>query len=201
VALTRTVLLGLALATGLASGCAGRRPALADIEDERERSIVLADGVSVRATRWDRLLVVRAAEEMRDATTSAQVDRERSDRLHERYAKGTVFTVLLELTHRETGDDPLADPDNWWFRLERDGRSVPAQTVEVLAVDRFPTGAVQRGPATAHLRIALRVAFAAPVDDRAVTLRLGTKAKTKRRFALGRHVAKHGARLRWPTDT
>jgi hypothetical protein len=222
VALSKTML-GLALASVvLGSGCAAGRSALAQVEPERERSVVLADGVSVRATRWDRLLVVRAAAADDSSATSAppsgrerdrdeELRRARLDRFQARYGRGTVFTVLVELAHADGTDDPLADPATWWFHLSRGGRSIAAREVEVLAVDRFPTGAArtrasgrvgkaQRRPppgADVHLRIALRVAFDDAVEDGPVTMRLGSRARTKRRYALGPLVARRGTALRW----
>lgn len=194
----------LLVAIGIAGtlcGCAHRRSRIADIEPERERSVVLADGVSVRATLWDRLLVDRAAED--DDAAATEVGRlrkrERVDRLQARYAEGVVFTVLLELAHREGADDPLADPSTWWFHLQRGGQTVEAKGVEVLAVDRFPAGTTRAGGVpSVHLRIALRVAFDATAsDDGPVLLRLGSRAKDKRRFALGPLLARHGSMLRW----
>src|SRR6185503_13172570 len=124
--------------------------------------------------------------------------RERVDRLQARYAEGVVFTVLVELAHRAGADDPLADPKTWWFHLQRGGQTVEAKGVEVLAVDRFPTGVTRAGGVpSVHLRIALRVAFDASTDDGPVVLRLGSRAKDKRRFALGPLLARHGSMLRW----
>lgn len=136
----------LALAWLGVLGCA-HGSKLAEVEPERERTVVLADGVSVRATLWDRLLVVRTAEEPdRGTPSSAEVRRERTDRLQSRYTDGVVFTVLLELAHRpEHDDDPLADPKSWWFHLDRGGQTVTASEVDVLAIDRFPAGAVRAG--------------------------------------------------------
>jgi hypothetical protein len=202
-AMTLRALVGLVLA--LASGCAARRERLADPEPDRERSVILADGVSVRATLWDRMLVARAADlgeaELAPLGTSAGRSgrRDRVDRLHARYADGVVFTVLVELAHRTGTDDPLADPTSWWFDLQRGGQRIPARSVEVLAIDRFPTGSVRAGAvSTVHLRIALRVAFdGESVDDGRVTMRLGNRAKHKRRYSLGSHIARHGSMLRW----
>lgn len=203
-------LVAIAIA-GALSGCAHRRSRVADIEPERERSIVLADGVSVRATLWDRLLVDRAADdglsgpEGRADNRTNEVGRlrrrERVDRLQARYTEGVVFTVLVELAHTGGADDPLADPSTWWFHLQRGGQTVEAKGVEILAVDRFPTGATRAGGVpSVHLRIALRVAFDASTDDGPVVLRLGSRAKDKRRFALGPLLARHGAMLRWTPE-
>ena len=202
-AMMRNGLLALGMLAALGSGCAHRVPTLAEIEPERERSVVLADGVSVRATLWDRLLVARAGEAAELAHTGdAEARRARTDRLQARYAKGVVFTVLLELTHRpdpRSGEDPLADPKTWWFHLQRGGQTVTAREVDVLAIDRFPTGSVRAGGrASVHLRIALLVAFDVPYeDDAAVTMRLGSHARAKRRYALGPLLARHGSTLRW----
>ena len=201
-AMTLRALVGLVLA--LASGCAARRERLEDPEPDRERAVILADGVSVRATLWDRMLVARAADlgEAEGAplgTADGKRRRDRVDRLHARYADGVVFTVLVELAHRTGTDDPLADPTSWWFDLQRGGQRIPARSVEVLAIDRFPTGSVRAGAVSSvHLRIALRVAFDGEnVDDGRVTMRLGNRAKHKRRYSLGSHIARHGSTLRW----
>jgi hypothetical protein len=197
------VLAALALA-GALSGCAHRRSRIADIEPERERSVVLADGVSVRATLWDRMLVDRAADDDESGVDELgrARKRERLDRLQTRYGDGVVFTVLLELAHRNGSDDPLSDPSTWWFNLQRGGQTVAAKRVEVLAVDRFPTGATRAGGVpSVHLRIALLVAFDATApDDGPVVLRLGSRAKDRRRFALGPIFARHGSMLRWAPE-
>jgi hypothetical protein len=204
-AMMRTAVVGLVLAlAAIGSGCAHKPQTLAQLEPERERSVVLADGVSVRATRWDRLLVARAAEAAElERTRGTESRLARSDRLQARYTKGVVFTVLLELAHSEGGDDPLADPKTWWFHLHRGGQTVTAHHVDVLAIDRFPTGSVRPGRrATVHLRIALRVAFdVAHDDDEAVSMRIGSHARTKRRYALGPLLARHGSALRWTAST
>lgn len=205
---SRTVLAALVLCGALASGCAARRARLADPEPDRERSVILADGVGVRATLWDRVLVARAAElgeaELAGGAKTSTGPRGRRDRLTERYGDGVVFTVLVELAHRTGKDDPLADPSSWWFDLQRGGERIPARTVEVLAIDRFPTGSVRAGAVpTVHLRIALRVAFDGDdVDDGPVTMRLGSRARTGKhasrgRYSLGSHVARRGSTLRW----
>jgi len=193
-------LAAFAVLAALFSGCGHGRATLADVEAERERSVVLADGVSVRATLWDRLLVARAAEQADDeAARAAESRRARTDRLQARYANGVVFTVLLELAHRPGTEDRLADPKTWWFHLQRGGQTVTAREVDVLAIDRFPTGAVRAGGrSTVHLRIALLVAFDVPrEDDAPVTMRLGSHARAKRRYALGPLLARHGSTLRW----
>jgi len=189
-------------AVALGSACAHRRSPDADFEEDRERSVTLASDVTVRATLWDRELVERAATAAGMPKSSPAL----AGRLHARYADGVVFTVLLELGHRLPQGDPLADPASWWFALATNGRTIPARDVDVLAIDRFPTGGDR-----VHLRIALRVGFAVTHEDEPVELRIGTRAherrtsgrgsrttaQTSRRLALGPLVASRGAALRW----
>jgi hypothetical protein len=206
-AMTRTGVLALLFPLAVAAfggGCAHGRPTLEDVEDERERSIVLAEGVSVRATSWDRMLAVRAAEAAPDEPThGAESRRARTDRLLARYSDRVVFTVLLELAHRSPSEDPLADPETWWFHLQRGGQTVAARDVDVLAIDRFPAASVRAGGrATVHLRIALLVAFDVPqMDDEPLIMRIGSHARAKRRYALGPLLARHGSTLRWTAST
>lgn len=184
----------------LGSGCAHRRASDRAFEEDRERTVTLASDVTVRATLWDRELVERTV-------AATDVPKRRSalaDRLRARYDEGVVFTVLLELGHRAPQDDPLADPSTWWFALADGSRTIEARDVDVLAVDRFPTGGDR-----VHLRIALRVAFPSTDDDASVVLRVGNRAheqrraggraapRTSRRLALGPVLARRGAALRW----
>ncbi len=117
----------------------------------------------------------------------------------------TSFTVILELANRppvpEGGEDPLADPATWEFRLHRPGQTdIHPERVEVHTVDRFPTRA-----GGYHWRLALAVHFPAaatgtPADPDAhpetvLQIRPATDAK-HRRDALGPRLADQGVRAR-----
>ncbi len=189
-------------------GCAhARAPAGASGESARERSLQLADGVRVTATRWDATLVAMAAAERDEADPGADASdlRERlAARLTGTY---TAFTVLLEIAARPDDRAALADPAAWWFRLapargrQGEAGAQAPESVEVIAIDRYPTPG-----GGAHHRVALQVRFAGRHDG-PLTLRVGpasvrsgASARSRggsRREPLGRPLARHGATLRW----
>lgn len=196
------------LTSMLLLGCAhARPPAGASGESARERSLQLADGVRVTATRWDTTLVAMAAAEHDEAVPGDDEAGVR-ERLAARWTgDATAFTVLLEIAARSDDRASLADPASWWFRLVpgRDrhggaGGQAP-ESVEVIAIDRFPA---QGGGA--HHRVALQVRFKGGHEG-PLTLRVGpasvrTGAATRshaavRREPLGRPLARKGAALRW----
>lgn len=148
----------------------------------RERRAVIGDGAVVTATRWDDTLVELTVAEVPGPGGAAL-----RERLRARHRAGASFTVVVELADRPLDGDVLADGDAWWFRC---GELRPTR-VELVAVDRHPTG-----DGRAHVRMGFDVGFAAAKGG-CNTLQVGSAAARSRRPELGRHVARHGAPLRW----
>ncbi len=178
--------LSILLLAGVAStSCTHSRrpPAGASPLSSRERSVVAADGVVITATQWDETMIELSAAQAPGPDRAAL-----RERLQARYgAAGLAFTVVIELADRPLDADVLAEPTAWWFR----SGDVPASRVELIAIDRYPTG-----DGRAHLRLGFDVQFA-PRSDIGTTLRVGSKAAVSRRAELGAGVARRGVRLRW----
>jgi hypothetical protein len=176
------------LVAALALGCGHARPtAGASPQHQRERRVVLGEGVLVEATRWDATLVESAASEIERADRQAL-----RDRLRARYVEGvTAFTVVVELRDRPGGTQGLDRPEAWWFEIREGSRHDRAARVELVAVDRFPAGTGR-----AHLRIALDVTFTGHRDGE-VDLHVGTVRPAGRRAELGATLAQRGALLHW----
>lgn len=195
-------LVGLVLVAG-ACGHA-RAPAGANLESARERHLLVADGVRVHATRWDATLVELAAANVDDGAAAKADDddgvrAQTQARLRARHVSaGPSFTVVVELAQRPHDGGKLADPATWWFGLRARERGrchatefVRPREVELVAIDRHPT---QNGDA--DLRLSFDVTFAGK-PGRDACLVVGNAATLGRRTLLGRHVARHGAALRW----
>lgn len=172
------------LLAAASAGCAhSHAPPGASPISSRERRVVVADGVIVTATRWDDTLVELAAAEVPGRDRAAT-----RDRLRARHAgPGVSFTVVVELADRPRDADVLLEPDAWWFR----SGDATAARVELVAVDRYPTG-----DGRAHVRMGFDVTFAQEAEV-GKTLRVGAKAAVSRRTELGRSVARRGVALRW----
>lgn len=175
------VVVALALA-GLIGCAATRPPPGASPVSARERRVVAADGVVVTATRWDETLV--------DLAAAGAPGPDRKDvraRLCALHCDGPSFTVVVEVADRPRDGDVLLDPDSWWFQADGE----PPTQVDVIAIDRYPTG-----DGRAHVRMGFDVRFA-PTAAAARSLRLGSKAAVSRRAELGGTVARRGVELRW----
>jgi hypothetical protein len=168
----------------LASACSHRAaPPGASPLSARERRVVVAHGVDVTAPRWADTLV--------ELTTALVPGPDRAatrERLRARHRDaGPSFTVVIELADRPLDDDVLLEQGAWWFRCGGE----KATTVDLVAIDRFPTG-----DGRAHARLAFDVGFAKSVAP-AARLELGSTAAVSRRPELGRTIARRGVALRW----
>lgn len=174
----------------------------ADLESELTRHLVLADGIEVHATLWDAALL-SAADAHRPTSTRAAAD-ERT-RWRETYLDQTSFTVALDIAERppvqRPGDEPLIDLEHWSFALQRgQGATVAPVKVELLGIDRFPTGS-----GGAHHRVIARVHFEGPLHAQLgsgttptdLKLWVRHRARFGWRLAMGQPMARTGAALRW----
>ena len=208
-ALTRLAL-GLA-ATALTSACGPaivHRPDpsqatpthVTRVETQWVRTSVPAEGVTIAATLWDASLVASALAESRDPGARRA--------WAERYLDRTAFTIVIELEDRQPVFDPtpLLDPQGWSFSLalnkgqHADSSDVLAPSdVDLLLVDRFPTGAGDY-----HHRVALAVFFDGTLHEAAArsdTVALVVKPQIPQpehgRGMLGARWVRKGATLRW----
>ena len=156
-----------------------------------------ARNVAVQATLWDASLLTAE-------TASGEISRDELLRWHRRdIIDATTFTVVVELEQR-LGDadlmDPVLDPKRWSFALERDGRSLAPQSVEVQAIDRYP----MESPGY-HWRLAFAVRFPGNLHRTAlgagpttIVLQVRPPAiEAPRRDRLGKFLTEHGASLSW----
>lgn len=206
-ALSRLVLGGLALTLACAPTTVHQPDPdhaapthVARAEHDWMRAAVPAEGITIAATLWDASLVASALVDSRDAAERRAWT--------QRYLSRTSFTVVIELEDRKPTIDvaPLLDPDGWSFGLElnkgdhADTSDVLAPSdVDLLLVDRFPTGAGDY-----HHRVALAVFFDGTLHEaaqRSDTVALVVKPQIPPpehgRGMLGAHWVRKGATLRW----
>ncbi|TPV96358.1 MAG: hypothetical protein B7733_05175 [Myxococcales bacterium FL481] len=175
-----------------------------------------ADNVRIRATLWDRTLLDPPADDKTARNTSKALEPPdealaRRTRWSERYVdEQTTFTVLIELLNRPrspTGDDPIADPSKWKFRLDLgDDTDIEPARVEVQTLDRYPSRAHGW-----HWRLAFAVHFPPDLEARlqkhAATSEASAPLQAKLRVlppygdesrpAFGVWTARHGFHLVW----
>lgn len=192
-AMMRVVCLTSALLCGCAGGsgpsvASSAQPTQAAL-DPGLRSVRVADGVFVHATRWDgaRLRAVGPA-------APAWLRAGASGR--------TSFTVVVDVVQRgfeRTAEEAaLRRPQSWSFALTSGQHSsTDPRSVELVGVDRFPADGGGH-----HHRLVFAVHFeppsAGPGGD--VQLRIRCAALLGTRPALGRRVARHGIELEWNMD-
>lgn len=169
----------------------------------RRRRSVPAEGVVIDATLWDGALIAAGIERGRTRGDDEALLGERRQRWVSDYvAKKTSFTVVIELANRsaQPADDPLTTAEAWRFTLERgDGQPQAPASVELQAVDRFPTQAGGN-----HVRLGFAVIFKGDAwtpSGEAQRLRLRVQSEQShpglKRRELGMMVAKRGAQLSW----
>lgn len=196
-----------AFAISISAGCGAPLPfvsteqpsvtsPIAEVEAERTRHRVVAEGIEVYATLWDAAML--SALDAQRPTTTGALDAERS-RWTALYVDQTSFTVAFDIADRppiaRPGDDGLAELGAWGFALQRnDGALEAPTTVELLGLDRFPTPSGEH-----HVRMVARVHFASSRPNVPSTLRLWIRARARLgpRFALGQPMAKRGTALQW----
>ncbi len=150
----RATLAGLAI---LGAGCKHTSAAVRARKVERTwtQSRTLAERVDVYATLWSRDIVAASP----DASLAMWA---------QPYLEQTSFTVVFELTNRPTPtlredgatSDPLLADGAWSFQLERGGKQVEPQHVEIVGLDRYPTAA-----SGYHYRLAYDVHFDGSVAE------------------------------------
>ena len=182
----------------------------AQVEDLYRRRVTPVRNLTIEATLWDPNLIAMDVDTSGDVDSSdAGAQRQaRTQAWRERYVEGsTSFYVVLELANRppveEEGQDPLVNPRNWGFELDRgEQEALLPETIQVISQDRFPT---QGGGH--HWRLVYFVQFEGALYDAArggatgngveVVLRVRPEADFGRRNPYGRRLSRTGFRLKW----